>query len=68
MSVSAYPEHNHLGELRKETPIHSTGAAHPCAKKFDPFSNTSETEAEIDQSVYHLYGLPEEEIAVVKFG
>ena len=36
------------------------------AKKADPAANTSALEAEIDQLVYKLYGLTDEEIAVVE--
>lgn len=36
------------------------------AKKIDPKADTRELEAEIDQLVYKLYGLTEEEIAVVE--
>ena len=35
------------------------------AKKADPAADTSALEAEIDQLVYKLYGLTDEEIAVV---
>jgi hypothetical protein len=35
-------------------------------KKADPNADTSELEAEIDQLVYKLYGLTEDEIAVVE--
>lgn len=36
------------------------------AKKADPAADTSALEAEIDQLVYKLYGLTDEEIAVVE--
>ena len=36
------------------------------AKKADPVADTSGLEAEIDQLVYKLYGLTDEEIAVVE--
>ena len=36
------------------------------AKKKDPNADTSALEAEIDQLVYKLYGLTEEEIAIVE--
>jgi hypothetical protein len=36
------------------------------SKKQDPNADTSVLEAEIDRMVYELYGLTEEEIAVVK--
>ena len=36
------------------------------AKKIDPDSDTSALEAQIDQLVYKLYGLTEEEIAIVE--
>jgi hypothetical protein len=36
------------------------------AKKTDPTADTSALEAEIDQLVYKLYGLTDEEIAVVE--
>ena len=36
------------------------------AKEADPSVDTSEFEAEIDQLVYNLYGLTDEEIAVVE--
>ncbi len=35
-------------------------------KKADPAADTSALEAEIDQLVYQLYGLSEEEIAMVE--
>jgi len=35
-------------------------------KKSDPQADTSELEAEIDQMVYELYGLTEEERAIVE--
>ncbi|MFN3533709.1 MAG: hypothetical protein ACK41Q_14600 [Candidatus Brocadia sp.] len=35
------------------------------AKKKDPNANTSALEQEIDEMVYKLYGLTEEEIAIV---
>ena len=35
-------------------------------KKQDPTADTSLLEAEIDQMVYELYGLTEEEIAIVE--
>ena len=36
------------------------------AKKRDPDADTSSLEAEIDQLVYKLYGLTEDEIAIVE--
>jgi hypothetical protein len=36
------------------------------AKKENPQTDTSKLEAEIDQLVYELYGLSEEEIAIVE--
>ena len=41
----------------------------PCsfaAKKRDPEADTSALEQEIDQMVYELYGLTEEEITIVE--
>jgi adenine-specific DNA-methyltransferase len=38
------------------------------AKKQDPAANTSSMEKEIDQLVYQLYGLTEEEIKIVERG
>jgi len=36
------------------------------AKRANPQASTSELEMEIDQLVYQLYGLTEEEIAIVE--
>jgi hypothetical protein len=36
------------------------------AKRADPQADTSELESEIDQLVYELYGLTEEEIKIVE--
>ena len=36
------------------------------AKRTDPTADTADLEAEIDQLVYRLYGLTDEEIAIVK--
>ena len=36
------------------------------AKKANPQADTAALEAEIDQMVYELYGLTEEEIAIVE--
>ena len=38
------------------------------AKQNDPKADTNELEAKIDQMVYELYGLTDEEIAIVKGG
>ena len=38
------------------------------AKKDNPETDTTTFEAEIDQLVYHLYGLTDEEIQIVEEG
>jgi len=64
-------------EYLKDTPIPKTTTTHEkeltdlvkkilAAKKRDPNANITELEREIDQMVYRLYGLTEEEIRIVE--
>ena len=52
--------------LEKQAPIIALVDRILAAKKEDPNADTSALEAEIDQLVYKLYGLTEEEIAIVE--
>ena len=56
----------YIKEQRQQQPIIDLVDKILAAKKADPNSDTSEAEREIDKLVYALYGLTEEEIAVVE--
>ena len=55
-----------VSEYMQKVPIATLVDRIQSAKKADPAADTSALEAEIDQLVYKLYGLTDEEIAVVE--
>ena len=64
------------GADQQRRSIHHVASRHPFIRlldkirdfrEIDPFVDTREQEAEIDQLVYRLYGLTAEEIAAVRF-
>ena len=55
-----------IADNQKQSSISSIVDLILSAKKIDPEADTTELEAEIDRIVYELYGLTEEEIAIVE--